>query len=107
MSFTSPDFNSAVAKCCSSFQIFRRTDFLANFFPAIKFAKGTLQKLSQPKLEGEPSRPRQTKNYRAPTSAPATAPSPAALRSASARSVFSQVNPAPVRPKCPYAAVGL
>ena len=33
--------------------------------------------------------------------------SPAALRSASARSVFSQVKPSSVRPKCPNAAVFL
>ena len=42
-----------------------------------------------------------------PASAFAVVESPAHLRNASARSVRSQVNPGPLRPKWPYAAVGL
>src|SRR5215472_1019476 len=81
---------------------------LCGYFGSMRTTAGAFVVPSAPLIEVLLGIAENEETYRlAPTSAVATAPRPAALRSASARSVRSQVNPGPLRPKCPYAAVAL
>src|ERR1700733_9677637 len=86
MSFTSPDFNSAVAKCCSSFEFFRRT-FAANLFRLTSIREGDVQEklpkvpiqthMNTKQIEGEPKpAPEKLIERRLPRPQPRRAPPP-------------------------------